>query len=140
MGIEPTRDLLGPALVLKTRSTTRHQSPPRSSSIILPPTIVISSLHQVNEEQFSLAPGPVPGVIGFVWLCFDIPARRAFSSQPFVQTDLNLILHPRQIGFVLKKRGRFVEDPLQLSNKLAAMLKHPLGADFALCYHLSSVS
>ncbi len=29
MGIEPTRDLLGLALVLKTRSTTRHLSPPR---------------------------------------------------------------------------------------------------------------
>ncbi len=29
MGIEPTQDLLGPTLVLKTRGTTRHQSPPR---------------------------------------------------------------------------------------------------------------
>jgi hypothetical protein len=29
MGIEPTRDLLDPALVLKTRSTTRRQSPPQ---------------------------------------------------------------------------------------------------------------
>jgi hypothetical protein len=29
MGIEPTRDLLDPTLVLKTRGTTRHQSPPR---------------------------------------------------------------------------------------------------------------
>lgn len=28
MGIEPTRDLIGPTLVLKTRGTTRHQSPP----------------------------------------------------------------------------------------------------------------
>lgn len=28
MGIEPTQDLLGPALVLKTRSATRRQSPP----------------------------------------------------------------------------------------------------------------
>ena len=30
MGIEPTQDLLGPTLVLKTRGTTRHQSPPQS--------------------------------------------------------------------------------------------------------------
>ncbi len=30
MGIEPTQDLLGPTLVLKTRGTTRHQSPPRA--------------------------------------------------------------------------------------------------------------
>jgi hypothetical protein len=29
MGIEPTRDLLDPTLVLKTRGTTRHQSPPQ---------------------------------------------------------------------------------------------------------------
>ena len=29
MGIEPTRDLIGPTLVLKTRGTTRHQSPPQ---------------------------------------------------------------------------------------------------------------
>lgn len=28
MGIEPTRDLISPTLVLKTRGTTRHQSPP----------------------------------------------------------------------------------------------------------------
>ena len=35
MGIEPTRDLLGPTLVLKTRSTTRHQSPPRPLKISL---------------------------------------------------------------------------------------------------------
>jgi hypothetical protein len=31
MGIEPTRDLLDPTLVLKTRGTTRHQSPPQWS-------------------------------------------------------------------------------------------------------------
>ncbi len=30
MGIEPTRDLISPTLVLKTRDTTRHQSPPQS--------------------------------------------------------------------------------------------------------------
>jgi hypothetical protein len=29
MGIEPTRDLIDPTLVLKTRGTTRHQSPPQ---------------------------------------------------------------------------------------------------------------
>ena len=29
MGIEPTRDLLGPTLVLKTKGTTRHQAPPQ---------------------------------------------------------------------------------------------------------------
>jgi hypothetical protein len=28
MGIEPTRDLIGPTLVLKTRGNTSHQSPP----------------------------------------------------------------------------------------------------------------
>ncbi len=31
MGIEPTRGLLDPTLVLKTRGTTRHQSPPQIS-------------------------------------------------------------------------------------------------------------
>jgi hypothetical protein len=31
MGIEPTQDLLGPTLVLKTRSATRRQSPPQDS-------------------------------------------------------------------------------------------------------------
>ena len=31
MGIEPTRDLIDPTLVLKTRGTTRHQSPPQGS-------------------------------------------------------------------------------------------------------------
>jgi hypothetical protein len=33
MGIEPTQDLLGPTLVLKTRGTTRHQSPPHSAAL-----------------------------------------------------------------------------------------------------------
>ena len=31
MGIEPTQDLLGPTLVLKTRGNTSHQSPPKRS-------------------------------------------------------------------------------------------------------------
>ncbi len=33
MGIEPTQDLLGPTLVLKTRSATRRQSPPQSVAL-----------------------------------------------------------------------------------------------------------
>jgi hypothetical protein len=35
MGIEPTRDLIDPTLVLKTRSATRHQSPPRMPEFII---------------------------------------------------------------------------------------------------------
>ncbi len=35
MGIEPTRDLFGLTLVLKTRSTTRHQSPPLDTSVFI---------------------------------------------------------------------------------------------------------
>ena len=34
MGIEPTRDLIDPTLVLKTRSATRRQSPPENLSIL----------------------------------------------------------------------------------------------------------
>jgi hypothetical protein len=49
MGIEPTRDLLDPTLVLKTRGTTRHQSPPQRILIILPDTIVINLFSCVNE-------------------------------------------------------------------------------------------
>ncbi len=40
MGIEPTRDLLSPTLVLKTRGTTRHQSPPQRFFVILSHIII----------------------------------------------------------------------------------------------------
>ena len=50
MGIEPTRDLISPTLALKTRGTTRHQSPPQSI-FILSDTIVINPVCLVNEEE-----------------------------------------------------------------------------------------
>ena len=34
MGIEPTRDLISPTLALKTRGTTRHQSPPQPKHVL----------------------------------------------------------------------------------------------------------
>jgi len=48
MGIEPTRDLIGPTLVLKTRGTTRHQSPPQTLSLILPDIMISNPPHRVN--------------------------------------------------------------------------------------------
>jgi hypothetical protein len=66
MGIEPTRDLLGPTLVLKTRGTTRHQSPPRRFSLILPVTIVIHPPRPVNKSASDFHSTPFGGN----WLCF----------------------------------------------------------------------
>ena len=66
MGIEPTRDLIGPTLVLKTRGTTRHQSPPRRFSLILPVTIVTHPPRPVNKSASDLHSTPFGGN----WLCF----------------------------------------------------------------------
>ena len=52
MGIEPTRDLISPTLVLKTRGTTRHQSPPKIS-LILSDSIIVYPLNPVNEYLLS---------------------------------------------------------------------------------------
>ena len=66
MGIEPTRDLLSPTLVLKTRGTTRHQSPPQTIFIYLPPPIVIHPPYPVNRLTLDIRSTPLGGN----WLCF----------------------------------------------------------------------
>ena len=53
MGIEPTRDLISPTLALKTRGTTRHQSPPHRF-FVLSDTIVINPPCPVNEYMTRL--------------------------------------------------------------------------------------
>ena len=78
MGIEPTRDLISPTLALKTRGTTRHQSPPYIFPI-LSATIVMNLLCPVNEYMprlklalfgFVLA---LPGLkIGLNWVCLGL--------------------------------------------------------------------
>jgi hypothetical protein len=47
MGIEPTKDLLDPTLVLKTRGTTRHRSPPHTFPLFFD-DIIYYSLRSVN--------------------------------------------------------------------------------------------
>ena len=63
MGIEPTRDLIDPTLVLKTRGTTRHQSPPQR---IFSYFIKFHNNISASSSQWILAPSE----IGFDWLCF----------------------------------------------------------------------
>ena len=64
MGIEPTRDLISPTLALKTRGTTRHQSPPYRF-FILPDTMVINPLNRVNEYMLRLK-------LALNWVCFGL--------------------------------------------------------------------
>ena len=59
MGIEPTRDLLDPTLVLKTRGTTRHQSPPRwfisyFDSIIIYPLDPVNKHCYTNKNKYNM--------------------------------------------------------------------------------------
>ena len=68
MGIEPTRDLISPTLALKTRGTTRHQSPPYRF-FVLSDIIVMNPLCRVNEyvSRLKLAPFSVVK-LGLNWL------------------------------------------------------------------------
>ncbi len=54
MGIEPTQDLLGPTLVLKTRSATRRQSPPQSVALWLDLQYTAS---RIGTKDFSACGG-----------------------------------------------------------------------------------
>jgi len=65
-------------------------------------------------------------LIGFVWLCFGFVLAlffhspiAAYFSYSFYIKELTFISAILQIGFVLHKKGRFVENSRQLSNTAA---------------------
>ena len=92
MGIEPTRDLISPTLALKTRGTTRHQSPPYIFPI-LSATIVMNPLCPVNEYMPRLKLAPLR-VVKSASNIINIIVR-------FLSTQKRSFLPFRKIGFEL---------------------------------------
>ena len=111
MGIEPTWDLLSPTLVLKTRGTTRHQSPPQKILfIILMNTIIYNPFRSVNEQSvgtlllFDIGRAKNTNwpirlrsghalKLGLNWVCFHQVSNWIYFHKPFSNSYL------RSFGF-----------------------------------------